>query len=106
GKSAERLISANVGSRLFAANVLLARSQGENKATAAFEVGGLASESSRHWGDKPLTGSDHADKRAAIAGRQAKALPFHRNDVGFRGRPQSSQRNPFGNSDDQQRACS
>ncbi len=83
GERAKSLICANVGGSLFPPNMLLARGERENEAAAAVEVASLAGQAPGHLADQFLTGSNYADKRAAIARRQAKALAFHCYDVGF-----------------------
>ena len=71
---------------------------------AGLRVGGLSGEAAGHLPDKFVARGDDADVRPAVAWRQTEALAFHRDDVGFGGRLHHSQRNAFGDRNDQQRA--
>src|SRR5580704_10528523 len=97
GKSAKRLIRANVRRGLFAPDVLLARGQRDHEAAAALEIGGLSGQSAWHLANELLSRGHYADKRTAVAGRQTEALPFHGDNVRYRGRPQSAKGNSFRN---------
>src|SRR5579859_3810061 len=102
GEGAERLIRADVRRGLFTTNVLFARRECEHKSAAAFGVDGLACEASRHLPDELIARSKHADKWTAITRRQAEALAFHRDDVGFCRRLHESERDAFRNRRDKQ----
>ena len=82
-ESVESLIGANIRSGLLAANVLLARRQCKNESAPAGRIGGLTRESPRHLPHVFIVSGDDAHKRAAVAGRNAEALTFQRDDVGF-----------------------
>src|SRR6476660_561174 len=70
----QRLIGADIRSRLFAPDVLLTSGQGQNETPLAIAIRGLTGQSPRHLADKLLTGSDHAAVRSPEAERHAKGL--------------------------------
>ena len=100
----QSLIGADVRGRFFAADMLLARGEGQNEAAIPCPVDGLARKPARHLPQELLLGRDDAAERAAIAERHAKRLRFHGDDVGLDRRPHNAERNRLGNRHDQQRA--
>ena len=100
----ERLVGADVRGRLFAADVLLARGQRQNKAAIPCPVDRLPGEPARHLAHELFLGRDDAAERAAIAERHAERLRLHGDDVGLDRRPHDAERNRFGNRNNQQRA--
>ena len=70
----------------------------------AFGVGSLAGEAAGKLADEFVACGDYAHVWAAVTRRDSEALAFHRDDIGFGGRPDDAERNGFGDSDDEQRA--
>ena len=70
----------------------------------AFGVGSLTGEAAGELSNKFIAGGDYADVRAAVARRDAEALAFHRDDIGFGGRAHDAERDGFGDSDDEESA--
>src|SRR5450432_2165678 len=68
GERAKCLVGADVGSSLFAANVLFARSEGKDETPVALSVVGLTRESPRHLADEFVARCDYPDEWPAIAG--------------------------------------
>src|SRR5438874_8727714 len=104
GESAKRLIGADIGGGLFAADMLLAGGESQNKAAAAFGIAGLTGETTGHLPDELVARGDYSDKRSAVTWRQAKTPPFQGDDIGFGGGPDNTQRHAFGDGHDEQRA--
>src|SRR5712691_4810569 len=92
-KRAQRLVGANVGGGLLAANVLFARGQRQHKTAAPVAVGRLPRKAARHLPDKFFSRGDDANIGPAVAWSKTKALAFQRNDVRFCRRLDQSQRN-------------
>src|SRR5580704_7468875 len=106
GEGAERLVGADVRRRLFAADVLFARSERKYETAATLGVDGLAREAAGHLADEFVARSEHADKWTTITRRQTEALAFHRDDVGLGGRLHETKRDTFRNRRDKQRTRS
>ena len=102
----QRLIGADVGRRLLAADVLLARRQRQAERAIAARVLGLAHQPAGHLAHEFLLGGDDAGERAAVARRNGERLQLARHDIGIARRLQQSQRDRFGEYEDQQRAVS
>ena len=100
----ERLVGADVGGRLLAADVLLAGGEGEHEAALAVAVGGLSDETAGNLADELFAGGDDSGIGAAVAERNAEGLGFQGDDIGLRGRAHDAERERFGDGDDQQRA--
>ena len=100
----QRLIGADVRGRLLAADVLLPRSQRQNKSAIPCPIDRLPGQPSRHLAHILLLGRDHAAERTAIAERHAERLRLHGDNVGLDRRPHHAERNRLGNRNDQQRA--
>ena len=96
GERVERFVGADVGGGLLAADVLLAGGEREHEAAVAGGVGGLSGEAPGHLAHEFFARGDHAHVRAAVAGRDAERLAFHRDDVCFGGRANDAERNGFG----------
>ncbi len=96
------LIGADVGGRLFAADVLLAGAERQHEAALAVDVLGLADQAAGHLAQELLLAGDDAAIRSAKTNRHAKALGFQRDNIGLSRRLDDAQRDGFGNGDDQQ----
>ena len=105
GERVQRFVCANVGRRLFAANVLLTRLEGQHKAASSLGVGRLSDESSRHTTQIFFFAREHAEIRTAETERVAERLPFANHNVGVvrAGRLIHAERNRI-RADDEQRA--
>src|SRR4029077_828068 len=68
----QRLVGADVRSRLLAPDVLLARSQRQHKSAFTILVAGLARETSWHLPDEFFFGSEHAAVRTAESKRHSE----------------------------------
>src|SRR5580698_6363883 len=106
GESVKSFVGANVGGGLLAADVLFARSQGEDESTITGGVCGLSGEAAWHLAHEFLARGDYADVRAAVTRWNAEGLAFHGNDVRFCGRANNAERNRFGDRGDEQSARS
>ena len=78
---AEGHVGADVGGRLAAADVLLARLQGEHEAALPVAVHRGADETARHPADELLLGREDTEVRPPEAQRHAKPLPFADDDI-------------------------
>src|SRR5207247_667821 len=88
GERAQTLIGADVGGGTLAANVLLARGEGQHVAAAAVRVDRLADQTARHAAHEALARGEEPDARAAVAHGEPEALPpGHRNVRGRAGTP-------------------
>ena len=94
GQGAERLVGADVAGRLLAADVLLARLQGEDVALAALRVAGRAHQPAGHLPHRCHARRHEPDVRPAVRKRDAQRLALGRHDVGavVAGRRQHGQR--------------
>src|SRR5437867_726740 len=79
---AQRDVAADVRRRLGAADVLLARLQGQNEATFAVVVDGGADEPPGHAPDQLVLRGEDAEVRASEVQGHAEPLPFAHDDVG------------------------
>src|SRR5277367_7196621 len=95
GECAERLVRADIGSGFLATDVLLASGQRQYESAAAFGIGGLARETAGHLPHEFIAGGDDACEWATITWREAEALRFHGDDVGFGGRMQQAELDTF-----------
>ena len=78
----QSLIRADIGGRLGAAYVLLARLKGQAVRGSALGVGRAADQPARHLAHEPLPGREQPKVRAAERERHAQRLPLARGDVG------------------------
>src|ERR1700733_15329837 len=90
-QSAKSLIRANVRRGLFTPDVLLASSERQYESTPATRVVCLPRKTSRHLPNEFFVRCNPPDKRPAITGREAKALAFHRDDVGLNRWPHNTE---------------
>ena len=100
----QRLIGADIGSGFLAADVLLAGRQRQTKRAIAAGVLGFADQASRDLANEFFFAGDDAGEWSAVAGRDGEGLQFAGDDIGVARRLQQSQRNGFGENEDQQRA--
>ncbi len=100
----QRLVGADVGGRLLAADVLLAGGEGEDVAALAVGVHGLADQAARHLAHELFLACDDTAVRPAVADGDAEGLRLQRDDVCLGGRADDAQRDGFGDGDEQQRA--
>src|SRR5262245_25645919 len=100
---AERLVGADVGRSLFAADVLLPSGEREDEAALSCSVNGLPCKSPGHLANEPIARGDDACERAAVTGRQAETLRFHRDDIGLSRWLYGTEGNAFSNGYDQKR---
>src|SRR6266567_6176915 len=100
GQLAERLVRANVRSGLFAADVLLARSEREHESALAIGIRSLAGKPPGHLPHVLVPRSNHTGERPAVARWQPETLAFHRDDVRFCGWLDDTQRNAFRHDND------
>ncbi len=101
---AKRLIGADIRGGLFAPDVLLARGQRQDESAPALRVRRLSRKTPGHLPHEFLARRDHADERAAVTRRQAKALAFHRHDVRFGRWPHEAERNTLRDRHHEERA--
>ena len=106
GQHAQAGVGADVGGRLLAADVLLARRQGQHEAAPAFLVDGLAAQAPGHLPHVFLACGEQADIGAAEGERIADRLALADDDVGAHGarRPHEAERDGLRHHGDQQRA--
>ena len=83
GEGEKSFVRADIRGGLFAADMLLARREGENEAAATFGIEGLARETARELANKFIARGDHSDEGPAITWSHAQALTFHGDDIGF-----------------------
>ena len=100
----QRLVGADIRSRLLAPDVLLARSQSEHESAPALLVDRLAHQPSRHLPHKFFPRGNHAAVRTAKSQRHAERLRFHGDDVRLARWFHDSQRHRFGNRNHQHRS--
>ena len=105
GQRAQAGIGADVGRRLLATDVLLARGQREHEAALAVGIDGLADETPRHLAHILVAGREQADIRTAEAEPVADRLALADHDVGahLARWHQQPQRHDFRHDHDQQR---
>ena len=82
GQRAERLVGADVARRLLAADVLLARLQGEHVPLAALRVAGGSHQAAGHLPHRRHARRHEADVRPAEGDRDAERLALGGHDVG------------------------
>ena len=97
GQRAEPGIGADVAGRLLAADVLLARRQGQHPAAPPIGIDGLADEPPRHLPHEFFAGGEQPDIGAAEIERVAEGLAFGGDDVGahLAGRTDGAERQRF-----------
>ncbi len=100
----QRLIGADIRSRLLAADVLLARRQRQHESAPALLVDGLADQPPGHLPHIFFARGDHAAVGTAESQRHAERLRLHGDHVGLARRLDDSQRNRFGDRNHQHRA--
>ena len=100
----QRLVGADIRGCFFAANMLFARCQGQNKSAPALLIGRLAHQPAGHLPHKFLARSNDTAIRSAESQGHAERLRLHRDNVGFARRLNDSQRNCLSNRNHQQRA--
>ena len=100
----QRLVGADIRSRLLAPNVLFAGREREHKAAIAVVIGRLPDQPARHLPQVLFLGRDHSTERTAVAQRHAERLRLHADNIGLDWRPHHAQRNRLRNRHDQQRA--
>ena len=103
-KSDQGLVGADVGGRLLAPDVLLASGEGEDKATIAVAVDGLADQATGHLAQILFFGCDDAAIRTAVAERYAERLGFHADDIRLDGWSDDAEGDRFRDGDDEQGA--
>ena len=81
-KGAEAVIGADVGGRLFPADMLFAGAQGEDETAFPLLIDGLAGEAAGNRAHVFLAHGEETDMGAAEGGRNAEALPFPDDDIG------------------------
>ncbi len=96
----QRLVGANIRSRLFSPDVLFASRQGQHKAAFAVLVHGLTRQAARHLTNEFLFGGEHAAVGTAESERHSERLRFHGYDVGGARRLYDAERHGFSDGHD------
>src|SRR5205807_8892788 len=81
GEGDERLVRADVRRRFAAADVLLARGEGQHVGAFAVDVDRLADQPSRHMAFERIADDHEADVRTAVLWRNTPGLSFAAGDV-------------------------
>src|ERR1700691_3551262 len=100
------MIGADVRSRAFAADVLLARVERKAESAAPVAIASLSHQPPRHLAQMSHSRCHEADTGSAILKRQPETLPLADGniDAKFARRAQQTQRNPFSGGRDRERA--